>query len=78
MIAPSFQIEPSNALPRWQRRTIAAAAVGLLASGLAWIPLHYLWGAGAGALPHPGEIWLMRCHGLSAVNACPGRAFLSA
>jgi hypothetical protein len=67
MIAPSIQAETSNALPPWQRRTIVTAAVCLLVSGLAWIPVHYLWGAGSGGLPHPSEVWLMRWHGLSAV-----------
>ena len=67
MRMPLAQLEASNALPPWQRRTIVAAALCLLLSGVAWLPLHYLWGAGAGGLPHPLEAWLMRWHGLSAI-----------
>jgi hypothetical protein len=76
MIAPSPVAEASNALPRWQRRTILAAATCLLVSGLAWICLHQAWGRnwwmvagpeGSDGLPHPAEAWLMRWHGLSAV-----------
>jgi hypothetical protein len=56
-----------NPLLRWQRRTVYVAAVSLLLSGILWLPLHYCWGAGAGELPHPAELWLVRWHGLSAV-----------
>ncbi len=38
----------------------------LLASGLAWLGVHYLAGAGAGQLPHPMEAWTMRAHALAA------------
>ena len=44
-----------------------ASAAALLLTGLAWLPLHHLWGAGAGELPHPLEPWLMRAHGLAAL-----------
>jgi uncharacterized membrane protein YfcA len=62
MVRPS-----SNALARWQRATILAAWWGLFVSGAAWLPVHYLWGAGAGELPLPIETWLMRAHGLAVV-----------
>jgi hypothetical protein len=56
-----------NALEPWQGRFVIGSGVSLLASGLAWLPVHYLWGAGAGELPHPLEPWLVRWHGVSAV-----------
>jgi hypothetical protein len=57
----------ANRLRRWHRRTLAVTATSLVASGLAWLPAHYLWGAGTGGLPSPLEPWLMRWHGLSAM-----------
>ena len=65
--ASPIATETSNELPRWQRRTVVGAGVCLLASGLVWLPVHHLWGAGASGLPHPLEAWLMRWHGLAAV-----------
>ncbi|RQP26199.1 DUF4405 domain-containing protein [Albitalea terrae] len=38
----------------------------LLATGVAWLWLHYTVGAGAGELPHPLEAWSMKLHGLAA------------
>jgi hypothetical protein len=71
--------QPSNALARWQRITIVAMALNLLASGLVWLPFHYLWGAGsANALPHPLEVWLMRWHGLAAVAGFYAAGIVSA
>jgi hypothetical protein len=71
--------QPSNALARWQRITIVAVAANLLASGLAWLPFHYAWGAGsANALPHPIEPWLMRWHGLAAVAGFYAAGLVSA
>ena len=58
----------SNALPPWQRRTIVGSIWCLALSGVAWLPLHYLLGAGSGQLPHPAEVWLMRWHGLAVVG----------
>ncbi len=55
----------SNPLPGWQRRALVLSAWSLLLSGAAWLPVHYLWGAGAGQLPGPLEPWLMRWHGLA-------------
>lgn len=55
-----------NKLPRWLYRLLLISGALLLLSGLAWEALHYTLGAGreALALPHPGEAWLMRLHGL--------------
>ena len=36
---------------------------------MAWLAVHYSVGAGAGALPHPAEAWLMRLHGLAGFAA---------
>src|SRR5512147_144256 len=57
-----------NPLPAWQRRGLVLAAWSLLLSGAAWLPVHYLWGAGAGELPSPLEPWLMRWHGLAVLT----------
>jgi len=53
----------------WQRQLLAATALLLLASGGLWLALHYGVGAGADALPHPAEPWLMRLHGAGAFLA---------
>ena len=45
---------------------VVSYGVMVLASGLLWLALHYMAGAGAGELPHPLEAWLMRAHGLAA------------
>lgn len=50
----------------WHRHSLLAVGAVLLATGLAWLALHYLIGAGADELPHPGEAWLLRLHGLAA------------
>jgi hypothetical protein len=55
----------SNRLPRWQHAVLVGIGVVALASGLAWLALHYLIGTAATGLPHPGEAWLMRLHGLA-------------
>ena len=55
---------PPQRLVAWQRVGVYAAGWLLLASGLAWLALHYSVGSGAGELPHPGEAWLLRAHGL--------------
>ncbi|GGH63810.1 hypothetical protein GCM10010975_30000 [Comamonas phosphati] len=52
-----------NHLKSWQYRFLYAAVGALALSGAAWLAVHYLWGAGAGNLPHPLEPWLMRLHG---------------
>jgi hypothetical protein len=62
--APRARLNP---LPAWQRWTVIASALSLVVSGLGWLPLHHLWGAGAGELPNPLEAWILRWHGLSAV-----------
>jgi hypothetical protein len=56
----------SHRLPPWQQRLLAVSGGALLVSGIAWLAVHYTIGAGAGALPHPAESWLMRVHGLAA------------
>lgn len=58
--------ESSNELRPWQRWTVAGASWSLFLSGVLWLAVHYLWGAGGSGLPHPAEAWLMRWHGLSA------------
>jgi hypothetical protein len=54
-----------NRLARWQRRLLYASGGLLLASGVLWLALHHLAGAGAGELPHPLEAWALRVHGLA-------------
>ncbi|MCZ7560110.1 MAG: hypothetical protein M5U30_08770 [Burkholderiaceae bacterium] len=58
-----------NRIAPWQNRLLHASAWLLGASGLAWLGLHYLAGAGAGELPHPLEPRLMRLHGGAAFAA---------
>ncbi|WP_066335713.1 hypothetical protein [Azohydromonas lata] len=60
---------PTLTVARWQRLLLLATAALLLASGAAWLAVHYLLGAGAGELPHPAEPWLMRLHGAGAFAA---------
>ena len=52
----------------WQRRTLYASGALLMATGVAWLAVHYSLGSGSGpdALPHPIEAWAMRLHGLAA------------
>lgn len=57
-----------NPMPRWQRRGLYASLLGLLASGLAWLAVHYTIGAGHGdQLPHWSEAWWMRLHGATVM-----------
>lgn len=55
-----------NKLPRWLYWTLHLSGLALLLSGLGWLVLHYALGAGfdADRLPHPGEAWALRLHGL--------------
>ena len=53
-------------LARWQRLSVYAVGALLLATGVVWLALHYLVGAGTGELPHPLEAWALRLHGLAA------------
>ena len=55
-----------NGLPRWQRGLLYVSALLLLVTGVAWLAVHYLAGAGAGELPHPMEAWTIRLHGFAA------------
>jgi len=59
---------PANPLRPWLRGLLRASAWSLLLSGLLWLPVHYLYGAGAGELPAPLEPWLMRWHGLAVLG----------
>jgi hypothetical protein len=54
-------------LPAWQRRTLLGAGTLLLASGVAWLGLHY--SRADDGLPAPLEAWLMRLHGLAGFVA---------
>ncbi|HET6439686.1 MAG TPA: hypothetical protein VFG59_16590 [Anaeromyxobacter sp.] len=54
-----------NALRPWVRSLLVSSAWSLLVSGLIWLPVHYLYGSGAGEVPPPLEPWLMRWHGLA-------------
>ena len=56
-------------LARWHRLGVYAVGALLLFTGLAWLGLHYIVGAGAGELPHPLEAWALRLHGLAAFGA---------
>lgn len=57
----------AHRLARWQRWLLYACGVALLASGAAWLALHY--GPAASELPQPAEAWLMRLHGLAGFGA---------
>ncbi|HZZ85658.1 MAG TPA: hypothetical protein VFE30_14050 [Anaeromyxobacteraceae bacterium] len=65
-----------NALPRWQLLTVVLSATSLLASGLAWLVLHYAMSREG--MPHPLEAWALRWHGLSAPVALFAAGFLAA
>lgn len=54
-------------LPVWQRNTLYATGAVLLASGVAWLVVHY--GRAADALPSPAEPWAMRLHGIAGFAA---------
>jgi len=54
-------------LVAWQRVVLFGAGAVLLASGAAWLALHY--GRRADALPSPLEAWTMRVHGLAGFAA---------
>lgn len=60
---------PPNRLRPWQRLLCDGAGLALLGSGAVWLLVHYLWGAGAGELPHALEPWMMKLHGLAAMGA---------
>jgi hypothetical protein len=62
-------MRPINRLRPWQRVACDASGLLLLASGVAWLVVHYAWGAGSGDLPHPLEPWAMKLHGAGAMAA---------
>jgi hypothetical protein len=68
----------TNSIPPWQRRVLVASAWSLLLSGVAWLPIHHVWGAGAGELPSPLEPWLMRWHGLAVLTGVFALGLVSA
>jgi len=54
----------AHRLVRWQRLALYVTGALLLATGSAWLLLHY--NTGAGELPNPLEAWSLRLHGLAA------------
>ena len=54
----------AHRLVRWQRFALYITGALLLATGGAWLLLHY--STAAGDLPHPLEAWSLRLHGLAA------------
>ncbi|MFO1272817.1 MAG: hypothetical protein U1F50_14285 [Rubrivivax sp.] len=60
-------MKPLNRLPPWQRRLGLASGLVLLASGAAWLWLHFV--VAAEGLPLPGEAWAMKLHGAAAMLA---------
>ena len=57
----------AHRLVAWQRRVLYLAGLALLATGAAWLLIHY--SRAPDALPSPAEPWLMRAHGLGAFAA---------
>ncbi|MEO8523945.1 MAG: hypothetical protein ABI460_04520 [Caldimonas sp.] len=57
----------SHRLAPWQRRVLYLSGVALLATGAAWLLVHY--SRAMDALPSPAEPWLMRAHGFGAFAA---------
>ena len=62
--ADSHSRHHAHRLVRWQRLALYSTGALLLATGSAWLLLHY--SLGAGGLPHPLEAWSLRLHGLAA------------
>ena len=57
-------LRSANRLPGWQKAVFYVSSGTVLASGLAWLALHY--GRADDALPSAFEPWTMRLHGLAA------------
>ncbi len=57
-------LRSANRLVGWQKSVFYVSAGAVLASGIAWLALHY--GRASDALPSPLEAWTMRLHGLAA------------
>ena len=66
---PHLRAHHVHRLVRWQRIALYATGALLLATGGLWLAVHYSVGAGADALPHPLEAWVLRLHGLAAFAA---------
>ena len=56
----------AHRLVRWQRVALYVTGALLLATGSAWLLLHY--STAAGELPNPLEAWSLRLHGLAAFS----------
>lgn len=67
--APHLVTHHAHRLVRWQRLTLYVFGMLLVLTGTAWLSVHYSVGAGAGELPHPLEVWMLRLHGLAAFGA---------
>ncbi len=57
-------LRSANRLVGWQKSVFYVSNGAVLASGLAWLVLHY--SRADDALPSPLEPWTMRLHGLAA------------
>ena len=57
-------LRSANRLVGWQKSAFYVSTGVVLATGLAWLAVHY--GRADDALPSPLEPWTMRLHGLAA------------
>src|SRR4051812_23301684 len=57
-------VRTAHRLLAWQRRVLYGGGVLLLATGIAWLAVHY--GRPSDALPSALEPWAMRLHGLAS------------
>ena len=58
-------VSGSNPVQGWQKVSLDTSLIALVVSGLLWLLVHYVFGAGREELPHWSEAWLMRLHGLA-------------
>jgi hypothetical protein len=70
-VAATARHRPGFRLERWHRRGLYAAGLVLLASGVAWMVLHYAMRPVSeyGETVHPLEPWTMKLHGAAAMAA---------
>jgi len=56
-------------LGRWHQGAVYGATGALVASGIAWLVLHYFFEAPGdfGPAIHPGEPWMLKFHGAAAM-----------